>query len=475
MTTNSAILKALSFILLLSLLASCSVGKKSDAQPVVPEPGHYVGDPEVSFDVTADGQIQHFSIHMYFDNGNCGLEFKEDMLTEVNDDGSFAIMGEVPKSDKEPLPQSTIVGRFIDSTTIEGRFGPMDCGMGLFSSVEEGTWTASLVNEEKLITPSEQSNLSATELPTIIEVPDITEQLFIRQYTTSGGVHAIAYSPDGKTIAAGLYDGRIDLLDVETTEVTMTIESQGGGITALSYSPDANYLAIGMGEPSTMQDTRVLVLNTINWGIQRELEAYGAYSVLFSPDGNFLAAASWNGNAYVWDTLTWNLLYTLPGVSPIGKTLAFSPDGQLLAFGADDGTILIWKMVDGSLQNLFTIEDVNQFTDFGSLVFLDNGETIMGVQRTSGFKLCSWDVQSGAINQTLDLGIPWDFAVSPDQKLLITVSPNEHIKLINMESGEVLATAVQDDVRQVAISPSGETFATFPASNLVYLWSTELP
>jgi DNA-binding beta-propeller fold protein YncE len=472
---NPAILKILSFTLLLTLLAGCFVGKKPDDQPVVPEPGHYVGDPEVSFDVTADGQIQHFSIHMYFDNGNCGLDFKEDKLTEVNEDGSFAIMGEVPKSDKEPLPQGAIVGRFIDPTTIEGRFGPMDCGMGLFSSLVEGTWTAKITSREIVDTTIAQIEPTITSIPTSTPIPDLTDQLSLHQYTTSEWVGAIAYSPDGKTIAAGLVDGRIDLLDVESGTILQTVESKGGRITAISYSPDGKKVAIGMGEPSTTQDTRVLILDTTNWNISRELEAYGAYNVAFSPDGKLLVAGSGNGNAYVWETLTWKFLYTLPGTNSFEKSIGFSPDSQLLAAGSEGGMVTVWKMSDGSLLTTLEPEEVNSFAEFGSVVFLDEGAKIMALQRTTGLKIYSWEVQSGRVLRSLETGLPWDFAVSPDQKTLIVISPDEPIKIFDLQSGDLVATAVQDDVRQVVISPSGETFATFAVGDLVNLWSLTLP
>ncbi len=50
-----------------------------------------------------------------------------------------------------------------------------------------------------------------------------------------------------------------------------------------------------------------------------------------SPDGGFLASASWDGAIKLWDPQTGGHLRTLEGHSSVVKSVAFSPDGMFLA------------------------------------------------------------------------------------------------------------------------------------------------
>jgi WD40 repeat protein len=71
------------------------------------------------------------------------------------------------------------------------------------------------------------------------------------------------------------------------------------------------------------------------------------YTVVFSPDGTQLAAASTGGTAWLWDVST----PTAPR-DPIGIaastdplfTVAFSPDGTTLAAGGADRRVHLWTI-----------------------------------------------------------------------------------------------------------------------------------
>ena len=64
-------------------------------------------------------------------------------------------------------------------------------------------------------------------------------------------------------------------------------------------------------------------------------------SVNFSPDGQTLASASWDGTVKLWD-LEGRELQTLEGHSISVISVSFSPDGQTLASASRDGTVKLW-------------------------------------------------------------------------------------------------------------------------------------
>jgi len=66
--------------------------------------------------------------------------------------------------------------------------------------------------------------------------------------------------------------------------------------------------------------------------------------IAFSPDGTRLATASADGTAKVWDTATGQTLLTLTGHSDAVSGVAFSPDGTLLATCSADGTARLYVL-----------------------------------------------------------------------------------------------------------------------------------
>src|SRR5258708_14386907 len=76
--------------------------------------------------------------------------------------------------------------------------------------------------------------------------------------------------------------------------------------------------------------------------------------VAFSPDGRFLASASWDKTIKLWDPHTGEHLRTLEGHSSEVTFVTFSPDGGPLASASWDKTIKLWDPFTG--EHLRTLE-----------------------------------------------------------------------------------------------------------------------
>ena len=57
----------------------------------------------------------------------------------------------------------------------------------------------------------------------------------------------MAFSPDGKTLASASYDETIRLWDTATGAHRQTLEGHGGGVNAVAFSPDGKTLEIDRG------------------------------------------------------------------------------------------------------------------------------------------------------------------------------------------------------------------------------------
>jgi WD40 repeat protein len=117
------------------------------------------------------------------------------------------------------------------------------------------------------------------------------------QKPAAGRFAAVAFSPDGKTLAAANTSGVIQLWD--TTK----------GVPA-----------------GTLTDLQTLV------------------RLAFSPDGKTLVATSWEGGATLWDVETASIHAVLKGHTDVIESVAFSADGKTLATASWDETVKLWDV-----------------------------------------------------------------------------------------------------------------------------------
>jgi WD40 repeat protein len=116
-----------------------------------------------------------------------------------------------------------------------------------------------------------------------------------------------------------------------------------GAVESVVFSPDGRYLAVG-----TIGGSSVQLIDTSSWQVIRTFEGhtYGVTSVAFSPDSKLLASGSDDKRIKLWEVATGQEVRTLRGHTWGVTSVAFSPDGQLLASGSADRTIKLWDISD---------------------------------------------------------------------------------------------------------------------------------
>jgi WD40 repeat protein len=158
------------------------------------------------------------------------------------------------------------------------------------------------------------------------------------------GAEAIAWSPDGELIATPAHDESLVVIwDSQTGEGLQAIPyGTDANITSLVWSPDGRFLA------ATDTAGTLNVWERDSWGIALSFQSLGTSlnSIDWSPDGHWLAAGAWSGSLYVWDAtgtaVEEPVLYIdLAHLGPV-ITVAWSPDGNWIATGSHDGTVKIW-------------------------------------------------------------------------------------------------------------------------------------
>jgi Tol biopolymer transport system component/biopolymer transport protein ExbD len=173
-------------------------------------------------------------------------------------------------------------------------------------------------------------------------------------------VISVAYSPDGKTLATTLFgDGIVRLWDVATQKEVRLLRSPevralDQQVEQIAFSPDGKTLA------TASRDGSVRLWDVATGRVNTTLDVgpfftSAVWYVAFSPDGKLLATASGPprrskeepirpGELRLWDAATGKLLAAVRGHDGQVTCAVFSPDGRYVATASWDGTVKLWNV-----------------------------------------------------------------------------------------------------------------------------------
>jgi WD40 repeat protein len=297
----------------------------------------------------------------------------------------------------------------------------------------------------------------------------------------------VAFTPEGRYLAAGLENGTIAILRVPTVPPAYVpgpaaklpapadlakrvvaadalkredipeqlLKKAGGGdkdkalkelvaifgeaqpvppchLATVAFSPDGKTLAFGgTGNAVRLIDLEAKPPREQTWK-QRGPEA-NVESLAFSPDGKLLACAKANGSLLLWDVAAGTELPPLRSPDSRVVRIAFSPDGTRLATAGHvhgDAVVRIWKVATGQL------------------LFTSHGPA----------------------------GGAWDVAFSPDGKTLAAGLATGEVRLFDVASGWQVATlsGQGSPVRWLGFHPDGRSLAVACQANDHTVWVWDL-
>ena len=94
-------------------------------------------------------------------------------------------------------------------------------------------------------------------------------------------------------------------LSAQEPKLRATLQGHTNAVVAVAFSPDGKTLASGGGDEQILRGE--VMLRDLNTGNERVLikgHSYPVWSVRFSLDGNTLASAGWDGVIRSWDVAT---------------------------------------------------------------------------------------------------------------------------------------------------------------------------
>jgi outer membrane protein assembly factor BamB len=235
---------------------------------------------------------------------------------------------------------------------------------------------------------------------------------------------AVRFSPDGKTVAAAGYEtgtgNAIYRFDVATgAELPKLPGHATGGARRVAFTPDGKQLVSGGFDGHV----RVWDLATRKEVRAFKVESGTVYGLALSPDGRLVATAGRDG-LRLWEVATGKELPREAMARHSCVAVAFAPDGKLVASG-DAERVKLWEVVTGK-----EVADLKGFKgELSQLLFSRDGRTLYTASYDRFVRL--WDVRSGKLAHEVEAhaGWVWGIALSPDERLLASCSVDTKLLL----------------------------------------------
>jgi WD40 repeat protein len=274
--------------------------------------------------------------------------------------------------------------------------------------------------------------------------------------TVKVGIHALAWRPDGELLALGGYR-EVRLVDRAGGAIG-TLGGHADMVRALAFSPDGKRLAAAGGMPA--QAGEVKIWDVESRTLLRTLPGHAdcIYAVAFAPGGR-IATSSYDKLVKLWDADSGREVRTLKDHIDAVYALSFTPDGKRLVSAAADRTVKVWDPATG--QRLYTLSD-SQDALSTAVISPDGGKVAAaGLDKT--IRIWSLGERSGRLLDSLiahEEGIV-KLAWSPDGRLLASSAGDRSVKIFRASDlAELKSLSGQPDwVMSLAFSPDGSRLA----------------
>jgi ankyrin repeat protein/WD40 repeat protein len=318
-------------------------------------------------------------------------------------------------------------------------------------------------------------------------------------------VSSVAFSQDGKMIAAKLYHSSfagnhgIVFWDANTGKLIKSIEGPPSGVISVHFNSDGRSIFSEYGEIWDVETGKQIRKG----GTSADMPSESAiYSVAFSSDRGIIASAekrigernkisirdaatgevirSFTTDAPVthlklksdghsvagvirssntiaiWDADTGDVMRQMQIIGPGFSCLAYSNDGKLLAasFGDLDKEDVADVFDANTGKFMYRLE--GHSSGVSCLVFSSNGKLLASGSYDTTVKL--WDAASGKLLRTLEghTQLVRSVAFSPDGRLLISGGGKNETKIWSVGTGKLLLTLVAfNDGNWIAYTPDG--------------------
>jgi WD40 repeat protein len=274
------------------------------------------------------------------------------------------------------------------------------------------------------------------------------------------GVRCLAFSHDGRLLAAGTGNGTTRVWHARTGKEAYRLKGPEVWIESVAFAPDGRALAAVGDVNAKSEDSEDRIIRV--WDLTEPAKVGRAYPapgfsrVTFSPDGKTLAGICFETCARLIDRATGQDLNNLAGHVGAIFAVAYAPDGKLVASAGKDHSIRLWDASTG--KQLRVIEDHSDavhtiaFSPDGRWLVSASGATVALWESATGRRLFHGEGPGGAAA----------VAFAPDGKSFASGGFDGPIRRWGVPTGKSLGVVEgshEGQTTALAFSPDGKTLA----------------
>ena len=317
----------------------------------------------------------------------------------------------------------------------------------------------------------------------------VQERWSLSAQESKSGIVGVAFSPDGSRVMAGDANlSAVRVWDLGPTGDAEWANLPAPGYPGAEFMPDGRRVVTSSWEGGVEQNAEAPRAVTI-WDLQtgREVRTigpptdyfgFGSYDV--SPDGSSIALGGRSepegfggaSAARAWDASTGEELWRIGHGEDVNE-VAFSPDGEYVATASWEGTA---KIVDRSGRVIRVLGEPEDF-NFSDVEFSSDGRLVATAEWSgSAERVRVWDWTRGEVLLTIDAEGPYaqvDF--DPNGRRVLLSGADGLGEIWDVESGErvALLAGPSGGVKDLAFSPDGSRIATASVDGLARLFDAD--
>jgi WD40 repeat protein len=285
-----------------------------------------------------------------------------------------------------------------------------------------------------------------------------------------GAVYSIAFSPNGQALAAGGSNNTEVWTFGRHSARREVLGGHQGLVGAVAFSADGRLIASGGAD-------RIITLWTYpigsHFGRQRSVHRFPVDSVAISPDGRVIASGDNHGEIWLTDRQSGRLERRLSANGDDVAHLAFDPAGDILAAADVGGTIRLWNPATGTA---FGPPLRGHLGYVYSIAFDPTGKRLVSGGLDGTVRV--WDVASHSqVGPPLtgNFGTVFAVAVSLDGRRIAAGGAGRAIRLWDIDAGRPRPSSLipQDStVFSLAFSPDSRLLASGGADDAIHVYDT---